>query len=551
LLYFRRRVPDDLRHLLDRTEIRLSLGTAYIEEARSKAIQLTAATDRIISFLRNRPNIMELTDQQIRHLVDEWLRKELDDAEQDRLKCMTPYTPVELSNRIETLEEVREFAKSDLVHCSYVRVQDTADEIVRTNGLTVEQDGLSFRRLCRELLIASEQYFSIERHRLSGNYSVNLQHAAAHQNISTCLSPQPITELKPLSQVIDTFLKDKVASGDWSTRSASEGCKLQLLAEILGDPACSSLNADHMRQYKNAIFKLPANFRKNARYRDLPISDVLQLHIPDAKRMKPQTIGNHFEKARTFLTWAKLNGFIADADIKGILKIKKDMQAHEYRAPFSNEDITKLFANETLFAGRFFKPFKFWVPIIGLFSGLRLEEICQLYLDDIKQEDGVWYFWVTDERPDQHLKNMASKRHVPIHPFLLNELNLRGYVQRLRKRRTTRLFPELSKGSNDGRYSDSVSKWFTRYRGKKALVQGDAKGKKVFHSFRTNIGHWCELHDIPEKMAARILGHNYPNITYGRYSVDTSPSLMYEKVFSKLDYGVDLSHLRQAKHVVK
>ncbi len=35
---------------------------------------------------------------------------------------------------------------------------------------------------------------------------------------------------------------------------------------------------------------------------------------------------------------------------------------------------------------------KFWLPLITVFSGLRLEEICQLYGVDIKRHEGISFF---------------------------------------------------------------------------------------------------------------------------------------------------------------
>ena len=38
-----------------------------------------------------------------------------------------------------------------------------------------------------------------------------------------------------------------------------------------------------------------------------------------------------------------------------------------------------------------------WVPLIALYSGMRLGEICQLRTADVILEGKVWFFDVTDE----------------------------------------------------------------------------------------------------------------------------------------------------------
>ena len=58
------------------------------------------------------------------------------------------------------------------------------------------------------------------------------------------------------------------------------------------------------------------------------------------------------------------------------------------------------------------------MPLIGLYSGLRMGEICGLQLEDIKKIDEVWCFDVNEEQ-DKRLKTVNSKRIVPVHPHLI------------------------------------------------------------------------------------------------------------------------------------
>ena len=47
-------------------------------------------------------------------------------------------------------------------------------------------------------------------------------------------------------------------------------------------------------------------------------------------------------------------------------------------------------------------------------------------------DKGVWYFYISDERKNQHIKNPQSQRVVPIHPKLI-ELGLLDYINRIRE----------------------------------------------------------------------------------------------------------------------
>ena len=70
---------------------------------------------------------------------------------------------------------------------------------------------------------------------------------------------------------------------------------------------------------------------------------------------------------------------------------------------------------------------------MALFTGARIDEICQLHLDDIRKEGGVWVFDI-NQKEEKKLKNPGSARLVPIHPFLLNDLKILDYVETLRRR---------------------------------------------------------------------------------------------------------------------
>jgi hypothetical protein len=82
---------------------------------------------------------------------------------------------------------------------------------------------------------------------------------------------------------------------------------------------------------------------------------------------------------------------------------------------------------------------KFWLPVIGLYSGARVNEICQLNpFTDIGQGEGdAWYFHITeDTEADKDVrkstKTEAAKRIIPIHSKLV-ELGFLDYLEAVKK----------------------------------------------------------------------------------------------------------------------
>jgi integrase len=224
------------------------------------------------------------------------------------------------------------------------------------------------------------------------------------------------------------------------------------------------------------------------------------------------------------------------------LQVAVKKRPDEFRDAFDADDLKALFGSKEYRQDGFKRGYQFWTPIIALYTGCRIEEICQLHLDDIIQEDGLWVLDINDD-DEKKLKNLSSKRLVPLHPVLGDELNLPAYAESLRAEGHSRLFPNL-KQQRDG-YSQNVSKWFGRYR----KSCGVNSPKKTFHSFRhtfitamkhkvANISILHELH-----------GHALKGMTITRYGKKYPPRVLYDEAISKLDYKFDLGPLHVSRYI--
>ena len=90
---------------------------------------------------------------------------------------------------------------------------------------------------------------------------------------------------------------------------------------------------------------------------------------------------------------------------------------------------------------------------MALYTGGRINELCQLYLSDIRvSESGVAYLDFNLDTPDKvmddetetdkSLKTPNAQRQMPIHPELI-KLGFLKYVEALKVDGRERLFPEL------------------------------------------------------------------------------------------------------------
>ncbi|CAD7491074.1 tyrosine-type recombinase/integrase [Aeromonas dhakensis] len=169
------------------------------------------------------------------------------------------------------------------------------------------------------------------------------------------------------------------------------------------------------------------------------------------------------------------------------------------------------------------EPHRKWIALLGLFTGARANEICQLYADDVQQVDGIWCLNIRSGRPDQKLKTANSARLVPLHRHLLQS----GFIEFVKGRAGGRLFPELPH-RQDG-YSHLWGQWFSRHR----------PVAKDFHSLRHTVGTALKDHGVPLQYAAAILGHTNGAISYDRYGGDVSLEKLNEVMEAALSSFAD------------
>ncbi|MBU9818932.1 site-specific integrase [Rahnella sp. BCC 1045] len=156
---------------------------------------------------------------------------------------------------------------------------------------------------------------------------------------------------------------------------------------------------------------------------------------------------------------------------------------------------------------------KRWIILLGRFTGMRANEICQLYQNDIQQHENRWCIVVDDRFEGQVVKTENSKRTIPMHNKLI-DTGFLDYVQR----QNGRLFPQLTlyKGS----FSHYFTRWFSGFRKKQGVPE--------FHSLRHYIATMLKNAAVVEHYAAAFLGHADNSITYRRYGKSVSASQLYD-----------------------
>jgi integrase len=244
------------------------------------------------------------------------------------------------------------------------------------------------------------------------------------------------------------------------------------------------------------------------------------LAFKDKLLAEGQTVTNtnmKLSRLRTLLGWAYQND-LAPANVAEGISVKVADSGKGKRLPFALDELQAIFASPVYANGERPKGGKgeaaYWLPLLGLFTGARLEEIGQLRVSDVQRreypdQDGKmlagWFLHITestDERGQANrIKNAASERLVPLHPEL-ERLGFIAYVEKL-KDQQGRVFPDLVPNVY-GRLTAKWGEWFGPYM---RTVCGITDKRKVFHSFRHTFKDYTRRAKMPEGIQRQLMGH--------------------------------------------
>ncbi|MEZ9276819.1 site-specific integrase [Vibrio sp. 10N.261.51.A3] len=265
-----------------------------------------------------------------------------------------------------------------------------------------------------------------------------------------------------------------------------------------------------------ALTYLPANSEKYAELKGLFGFELVAKNysLPEPYPCISQsTKKGYIQKFSSFLKWAKRHGYVDD-NVFYKLPIGKVHEGKK-RFPFDGEQLTNIFSMPDYSEHKYLHPYYYWVPLIQRYSALRLNEVCQFDVTDIKKVDGIDCFLVQQVFDGQRVKTESSIRVVPIH----DELKKKGFLSFVESKKSGRLFPELTLVK--GYYSNNASKWFARRRKKLGLGKGfDA------HSFRHTFINELKQKEVSKEIIECIVGHSHESESFDTYSYQYSPAIL-------------------------
>lgn len=344
--------------------------------------------------------------------------------------------------------------------------------------------------------------------------------------------------------------KSRRQRGAWTAQTRSQAeATLRLFEEHVRNAPLQSITRANVASFLAIMAKLDPNYGRHSSTGKMTLAKLVKDHpAPEGGGLSARTMNRHAAMIAGMFDWATRQGkYEGSNPAKGHHRSEGTYDDQEpARRTFTNDELKKLFAGplyQVPNAERI-RPAKHtavtalaWLIPIGLFTGMRLDEICGLRVADVKEAEGVLHFDVTSHE-GRRLKTAAARRLVPVHPELLR-IGFGSYLDYVKAQGHKFLFRGLSPGGPDEKRSWYVGRRFTAYR----RSVGAGADKTTFHCFRKNVSTALERARIPEAEAARIVGHRFNTMTYGLYSGGLDLKGL-ERVVEAICYpGLDLSRL--------
>lgn len=526
--YFRYTVPPSLTHALGRKVLKVSLRTAYLHPARLRAASVMAALQGIIADFtetndkaHRMDNLKEKLEALLRDMNERWL--------DHHLSRRRPLDEDQLDAEDDTISMVQSDCMEALQTGNWRRWDGLARSFVKEHSLPIDEGSIEFRNICFEVGKLEARAHDASLATLRGNFAVQPSTHTVTTSMPVTLSstPQFVGDAAMLlSDVYEEFCKHKTAQKAWKRPDVSRAHDYDPIIPpfiaLVGDKPLGSLSLADVRKFV-----------------DVTLAGVGR---------KMGTKKRDLDRVKALLNYAHKH--LGGPAVTGPLSLEMSYaEIHDSYEPFSPEDLSALFSSEEYKRNAFKKASQFWLPLLGLYTGARIDEPASMLLKDIVKEGDIWAFYMSGDDANGGGKNAYAPRWLPIHPQLI-ALGFLEYVRALKDEGHTRLFPDIGEAARDG-FGKRATTDFTAYRRGKGVgghKQNPETGKwegnntKVFHSFRSTVSTGLAYVGVDGETSRRLVGHEAKDV-HGRVylkNLDHRWLVPALAALSKLDYG--LSH---------
>lgn len=544
--WFRRSVPPALRQAAGRREFLESLGTKDPQEAKRRLGLVARGAEARLSALRGAggsagpvacPAMPAAASSPAFTLADaeaiaaRYADEQLSRSVQTFHASPEPRSAQDATEALRSCRSHRELWLDALRERDWRGVGGLADDLLAREGRPRPAPA-ELALLHHALVRAMVRFFDVEIARLRGDWPALAPVPAAGSDRPADLAAEPRVAPDDERQP-DITLPELLARYHAERRLRPKvhdelRAAVARFGEVCGkDRPVRAIGKASVGRFKAAMLAKPRVLSRADAALPLP-AIVDKFAGSDAERVAAATVGKALAMISGVSAWGVRNGYM-DANPFAGMKPEADASEAVDRRGFTAEELRTVFGSPIytghLSARRWMEPgdraekdARFWLPLMGNYTGCRLEELGQALVSDVRLHDGVLALRIdnTDaggevrggrrRKPKaeggKSLKTGSSKRLVPVHPVLL-AAGFEEYVRGLRARGERHLFPDLTP-DRYGNRTAAFSKWMARLLDRLGLVDPTL----VFHSFRHGFKSACRRADLPREVHDYLTGHS-------------------------------------------
>ena len=325
-------------------------------------------------------------------------------------------------------------------------------------------------------------------------------------------APQPsATASITMKALLDRYIAAKAPKSEDDLRY-----HWRRLVERVGDVAVETVTLDALEAFLIDLRRFPKTRRPDIT--KLGFDDILAKHGGVAPPISEPTVWKHFVSYGQVFSYALTMRLIPFNPLAAVMP-SKPKSTKEVRA-YTPDEIAALFA-KPMFTGCskthnrkgdlhgyrdvpgaiVLKDGRYWMPILNLHHGNRMEEWGGAKVADIKREGEIDYL----DLLHRDLKNDTAKRRLPIHPAVVG-LGFLKYVDERRAAGDEYLFPEFPHDTSEAVGPEASTRQFTKWWGLWSDANGFPDPSVNFHSWRHTFKR-ATRGKIDEELHDLITGH--------------------------------------------
>lgn len=554
---YRRKFPKDIREFLGKELFVQALNTSDLQEAILQRPMAEIEFNNEVSRYRQKikpQETREATDAEMVGIAISWFK--------EQLQMIEEYCDEEATSKDEILQIVREGEdlEGSATDALAYRELDSSGVLARRMlaelGLHIPENSPKFLQLQKMLTRGTAEGGRAQQKRAIGDYKYQPSDPL-FKDYAIYDPPQRVAkDTKTLEDLIDAYSLDMKPKWKSPKTTLKYDLMLRVIRDVIGgNRPLQAIDRPLCREVLEVFKSLPSSYTKRPELVGKSPREAAKLNQKlGYPPLSPTSINDYLRQMVSLFDWGIAEDMM-DKNPALKLGVANKVKAKDKRDPFTMEALETIF-NAPLYTGcindqkgyskvgpNVIRGGRFWVPLLSLWTGMRLNECCQLHLNDIAVKDGVDVILINDDIGDadevdgKKIKTDAGERFVPIHPELIR-MGFLKHIETMRDAKETRVFPDLKKAKT-GYYSDYFSRWFSRF----LESCGVKEDKNSFHSFRHNFRDALREADVHKDKANAISGWSQGNDTSDNYGSGYKAHTLYDEIV-KIEYeGLDLRHL--------